>query len=146
MLVGPDKPSPGQEIDQYIEEWISLNTFVAHLTRVHAVSLEDYALRTLNRAFDSGAHLEDERIYHVPAAAAWISIMGEDIYLWSSQNVGSNRSTGFELSKWYEWKRSFETSSKSDEFPPQTRKRAEMALHKMRRLEIAVSSTNLRHK
>ncbi|KAE8395087.1 hypothetical protein BDV23DRAFT_179074 [Aspergillus alliaceus] len=111
---GPDKPSPGKEIDLCIEEWISLNTFVAYLTRAHAVSLEDYALRTFNRAFDSETYLEHERIYHVPAAAAWISILGTDIYLWSSQNAGSNGSTGFTWPKWDKWKQGFEISSKSE--------------------------------
>ncbi|OQE10600.1 hypothetical protein PENFLA_c087G03995 [Penicillium flavigenum] len=135
--VGPEKPSPGKEIDQCIEEWISLNAFVAHLTRVHAVSLEDYGLRTLNRAFDAGAHLEDERIYYVPAAAAWVNILGGNIYLWSSQNAGDSGSTGFKWPKWDEWRRGFETSSKSDKFASKTRKRAEMALYKMNELDKA---------
>ncbi|KAJ5481450.1 hypothetical protein N7475_000262 [Penicillium sp. IBT 31633x] len=131
---GPDKPSSSKGMDQCVEEWVSLNTFVAHLTRVHAAPLEDYALRTLNRAFGPGVDL-NEKVYHVPAAAAWMDILGEDIYLWSSQSSRDNRPSGFRLHKWHEWKRGFETYSNSDDLHPQAKGRAEMAFCKMKTLE-----------
>ncbi|KAK5805748.1 hypothetical protein VI817_000006 [Penicillium citrinum] len=133
---GPEKPSSSKGLDQCIEEWVSLNTFVAHLSRTYTVPLEDYALRTFNRAFGPGVDL-DEKVYHIPAAAAWMDIMGEDIYLWSSQNSGDNGQSGFELDKWREWKRGFETCSNSDRLHPQAKGQAERAYSRMKALETA---------
>lgn len=134
ISIGPDKPSTRKGMDQCVKEWVSLNTFVAHLTRAHAAPLEGHALRTLNRAFGPGVDL-NEKVYHVPAAAAWMDILGEDIYLWSSQSFEDNHPSGFELHKWHEWKRGFETCLNTDDLHPQAKGGVEMALCKMKTLE-----------
>lgn len=104
----------------------------------HVAPLEDYALRTFNRAFGPEVDL-DEEIYHIPAAAVSMDIMGEDICLWSSRNFGDNGRSGFELHKWREWKRGFETCSNSDRLHPQAQGQAERAYSKMKTLETAAT-------
>ncbi|KAJ5590798.1 hypothetical protein N7450_004770 [Penicillium hetheringtonii] len=74
-----------------------------------------------------------------PAAAVWMDIMGEDICLWSSRNFGDNGRSGFELHKWREWKRGFETCSNSDRLHPQAQGQAERAYSKMKTLETAAT-------
>lgn len=117
-----------------MKEWVSLNSFVAHLTRAHTMPLEDYALRTFNRAFGPDIDL-DEKPYHISAAAAWLDIMGQEIYKWSLQSSGEDPPSAFELQKWHEWKKGFEDCSNSDRVDPQTKHRAEIALCKMNTLE-----------
>lgn len=121
---------------QCIEEWVSLNTFIAYLT--YTTPLQDYALRVFNRAFGSDIDL-DERGYHIPAAAAWIDILGEDIYLWSSHSSGDNHNypSGFDMHEWHEWKRGFETCLNSDDLSLQAKGQAGMAFCKMKTLETS---------
>lgn len=128
---GPDQPGPEKDLDQCIQEWISLNIFVAHLTRVQAAPLEDFALRTLNRAFDSGSYPSDEVEYQVPAGAAWMRIWGKELYVWTSSAI----EPGIDRAKWDWWKRGFETCWKSENLWPETKEAAEMAWHKMSILE-----------
>ncbi|KAL5359776.1 hypothetical protein BJX96DRAFT_149063 [Aspergillus floccosus] len=122
---GPNKPAHGEEISEYIENWVYLNRFVAHLTQLH-VPLGDYGLWTLDRAFNpqAGGYREDERAYHVPAAAAWIDILGAEMYRWSGEG------------QWEQWKRGFEAvCQSSDAFPADTREQAQMAFGRMREVE-----------
>lgn len=140
-VTGPEKPTSSKGIDRCVKEWVSLNSFVAHLTRAHAVPLEDYALQTFSRAFGLESDL-DENIYHIPAAAAWLNIMGQEIYMWSLQNPGEHSPSGFELQKWHEWKHGFEACSNSNRFHPQIRNLAEMAINKMKTLETTGISSH----
>ncbi|OJJ83645.1 uncharacterized protein ASPGLDRAFT_127923 [Aspergillus glaucus CBS 516.65] len=100
---GPDQPGPEKDLDQCIQEWISLNIFVAHLTRVQAAPLEDFALRTLNRAFDPGSYLSNEVEYQVPAGAAWMRNWGKELYVWKFSAI----KLGIDRARWNWWKRGF---------------------------------------
>ncbi|KAB8077420.1 hypothetical protein BDV29DRAFT_168383 [Aspergillus leporis] len=110
---GPDRPTAEKNADQCIREWVSLNVLVAHLTRVHAVFLNTYAVRTFHRAFGSDPN-EDKLDYQIPASAAWISNLGEQIYRWCR----SAREVGEETQR------------------PQTKMAAEMAWLQMSKLEM----------
>jgi hypothetical protein len=96
-LIGPDRPTAEKNADQCIREWVSLNVLVAHLTRVHAVFLNTYAVRTFHRAFGPDPN-EDKLDYQIPASAAWISNLGEQIYRWcrSAREVGEEVSELFD--------------------------------------------------
>ncbi|RAL11502.1 uncharacterized protein BO97DRAFT_454024 [Aspergillus homomorphus CBS 101889] len=127
---GPDKPAAGTGTTKYIGKWVSLNSFAAHLTALNA-SLGHYGVWTLNRAFspNTGGYREDERLYHVPAAAAWIDILGGEIYRWSVQGDIPGE-------KWEQWKRGFEAVSQSSEaFEPGAREKAQIAFNRMREME-----------
>ncbi|KAE8146505.1 hypothetical protein BDV25DRAFT_132877 [Aspergillus avenaceus] len=109
---GPDSPSPKKDMNRCIQEWVALNTFVAHLTQVRAVPLEDYALRAFNRAFHSDSTLDKEADYHIPAAGAWIRILGKEIYVWSTFAPADGlQDVPFNQDKWNQWKRGFEAYS-----------------------------------
>ncbi|ODM22014.1 hypothetical protein SI65_02858 [Aspergillus cristatus] len=128
---GPDQPSPEKDLDQCIQEWVSLNIFVAHLTRVQAAPLENFALRTLNRAFSQDSRPSNEVEYQVPAGAAWMRIRGKELYFWTS----SGTEPGIDRNKWDWWKRGFETCWKSETLRPETKEATEMAWHEMSNLE-----------
>ncbi|KAF5865495.1 hypothetical protein ETB97_003338 [Aspergillus alliaceus] len=76
---GPDTPGAEKNKEQCIQEWVSLNMLIAHLTRLHTISLETYALRTFYRTFDTEAS-ENQLDYNVPASGAWIDILGKEIF------------------------------------------------------------------
>lgn len=67
-------------------------------------------------------------MYHVPAAAAWIDVLGAEIYRWSVQG-------DLPGDKWEQWKRGFKAVSQPDAFSADTRAKAQMAFNRMREVE-----------
>ncbi|KAL4882288.1 hypothetical protein BJY04DRAFT_187631 [Aspergillus karnatakaensis] len=118
--IGPEKPTFGDPVpeSEYIAKWVCLNRFVAHLTRLR-VLLEQgdvkFGVSTLDRAFNAqvAGYREDERAYHVPAAATWIEVLGVEIYRWVVKGEGDSGLAG-DGAKWKVWREGFEAVSRDD--------------------------------
>lgn len=135
-------PSDQVEKSQSIKEWVCLNAFVAHLTRLNACPLEGYALRTLNQTFNSPgrAPSPDELDYHLPAAATWMDVLGKEIYIWSFTDVSvRSERTLFDRIKWISWKEGFASYSKSKSIQDAARLAAASAERRMSQLEEELS-------
>ena len=63
--------------------------------------------------------------FHVPAAAAWIHILGKEIYQWSVGEVSDYERKYFDPKTWDVWKKGFERCWKSEEMNPQLKSVAE---------------------
>lgn len=115
-----------------------MNTFVAHLARIDAAfaSLEHYGLWTLSWAFGPLSCPIEEVDYHVPAAAAWMCILGKRIYISSVSAAGDSGAT-FNQTKWDRCKRGFESwCEEANNLLPETTLAAKTAWHEMSNLEM----------
>ncbi|RJE17809.1 hypothetical protein PHISCL_09856, partial [Aspergillus sclerotialis] len=66
--------------EERIQNWVGVNELTAHLVRTNTVlPSEHFASWTLGRAFGPNSDPADMLDYHVPAAAAWIRILGREI-------------------------------------------------------------------
>ncbi|PYH78813.1 hypothetical protein BO82DRAFT_243353, partial [Aspergillus uvarum CBS 121591] len=84
-------PGPGAERDAAIARIGNVNRFVARLVATHEPVFRPhawFALVTLRRALETPwAQMapEDPRAAWVPAAAAWIEVLGAEIYAWEEE-------------------------------------------------------------
>ncbi|KZF21460.1 hypothetical protein L228DRAFT_268941 [Xylona heveae TC161] len=139
---GPEKHNNNEkEKTKSIQAWIRLNAFVAYLTQLHACSLESYGLWTFYRVFDE----ENERLrreeldYHVPAAEAWVQIMGEELYQWTKLDIDrENKKDNQALVdrvRWDRWKHGFADCARLEGLRTETKLAAESAWRCMNNLE-----------
>ena len=101
---GPDKPDKKSSKGKYIQEWLSFNTFIAHLTNLNAAPLEDYGLLALERVVPP---VNPRKVdYYIRAAEAWLRIWGKVIYVCSASEARDP--DVFNRVKWDRWKECFE--------------------------------------
>lgn len=102
--VGPDMPDEAKSKGQYIQEWLSFNIFIAHLTNLNAAPLEEYGLLALERVVPP---VNPRKIdYYIRAAEGWLRVWGKVIYVCSASE--KRDPDVFNQVKWDRWKDCFE--------------------------------------
>lgn len=102
--VGPDMPDEKKSKAQYIQEWLSFNIFIAHLTNLNAAPLEEYGLLALERVVPP---INPRKIdYYIRAAEGWLRVWGKVIYVCSASE--KRDPDVFNQVKWDRWKDCFE--------------------------------------
>ena len=134
--------------EQAIELFVNVNKFAAqlfHTDRMFA-SYDWWALVVMREALEYPADTPDRPKPDalIPAALAWLSILGPEIYTWDKEFPSSHAQGdpgkggplwggqhGFCEERWYLWKRRFEEVSSSNDLSEHLRKLATECVAKM---------------
>lgn len=148
QFVSSTPPAAEDEL-RCIQRWSRLNEFVAHLALSQVCGDIAYLMPmfVLDPTFLSGPNNKDimtkrELNYFVPAAAAWIEILGKDVYAWSvaagSRNVTEQDTDALSLftsEKWRMWKEGFRLYGMDAQLSDGAQRKANDAWREMCRIE-----------
>lgn len=131
------------------QQWSNCNAFAAHLTKLSqcrgdALDYSLYAIWTLKRALEERGQPLEPRI-HIPGAAQWIRLLGEDLGTEERKFSGHEKKTagggslydaekhgyGFSPERWALWRARFESFAQDGTLDEETRRIARDAANEM---------------
>ncbi|KAB2578398.1 hypothetical protein DBV05_g3077 [Lasiodiplodia theobromae] len=135
--------------DAVRQQWSNCNAFAAHLTKLSqhrddALDYRLYAIWTLKRALEDRGQPLEPRI-HIPGAAQWIRLLGEDLGTEERKFSGHQKKTvgggslydaekhgyGFSPERWALWRTRFESFAQDGTLDEETRRIARDAANEM---------------
>ncbi|KAL8714487.1 MAG: hypothetical protein Q9225_006563 [Loekoesia sp. 1 TL-2023] len=128
-----------------VEQWTSMNAFVAQITVAGVIDFKNYCIWAMNDALEDipgrrsvpGPITKLDR--HVPAAAVWILVAGKMLYTeWLGLGVEGERTPqGLGSERWRFWKERFGWVARQDEveIKDETRGFARTAAERMEEIE-----------
>lgn len=138
FILGPVIVDIPKQRTSLIKNWVCLNHFAAYLAKHELLPFEEFASQILDFAFGHTlpGDWSEELEYHIPAAAAWFSIMGREIRSLVVTRDDDDRD--FSMPKWAHWKETFGSIQYWSDMPLELTNTAEEAWYDMDALEVEI--------